>query len=357
MKRILFLFVYLPALYANSQQVETLLLKDYQPIPYHKIPKTTIEKAKFPVVDMHSHVYASSLKEIDQWLANMEKFGIEKTILLTGATGNKFDSLYAIYSKYQGRFELWCGFDYTGYNEAGYPEKAVKELERCFKAGATGVGELGDKGVGLMNSHPTRGFGLHIDDPRLQPLIQKCGELGMPINVHVAEPYWMYLPMDAYNDGLMNAYKWRIDTTEANRLFHAELISTLEHAVRDNPGTTFIACHIANCSHDLSIISALFDQYPNLYADIAARYAEIAPVPKYARAFIEKYSDRLVYGTDMGFDKSMYATTFRILESGDEHFYDSNLFSYHWPLNGFELSDETLMNLYHKNARNILEGK
>jgi len=305
MRLLLLFFIYLPALYLNSQHIEDLLLKDYRPESIYNIPKTTIERARFPVIDMHSHVYTSSLTEIDQWVTNMKQFGIEKTILLTGATGKKFDSLYAIYSQYDDQFELWCGFDYTGYNEEGWSEKAVKELERCFNIGATGVGELGDKGERLLNTYPTPGYGLHIDDQRLQPLIRKCRELGMPINIHVAEPYWMYRPMDTTNDGLMNAYKWKIDTTEENRLFHAALISTLEHAVKDNPGTTFIACHIANCSHDLSIIGALLDQYPNLYADISARYAEVAPVPKYARAFFEKYSNRLLYGTDMGFDKKM----------------------------------------------------
>ncbi|GJM30200.1 MAG: hypothetical protein DHS20C17_28350 [Cyclobacteriaceae bacterium] len=304
---------------------------------------------------MHSHAYARSLDELRQWVDNMDAVGIEKTIVMTGATGARFDSLYHVYSQFGDRFEVWCGFDYTGYQQEGYGAAAVMELERCFKVGATGVGELGDKGRGLLNSRPTPGYGLHIDDPRLQPLIRKCGELGMPINIHVAEPYWMYLPMDAFNDGLMNAYNWKIDTTEENRLFHAELIATLENAVRDNPGTTFIACHLANCSHDLNIIGSLLDRYPNLYADIGARFAEVAPVPKYARAFFEKYSDRLLYGTDMGFDTSMYAVTFRILESGDEHFYQSDLFGYHWALNGFELSDEALKNLYHRNARAILK--
>ena len=355
MKYLLLLLAYLPCLFATGQHIEDLLLKDYRPVSIYNIQKTAIEKAKFPVIDMHSHAYASSLTEIDQWVANMNQFGIEKTILLTGATGEKFDSLYAIYSKYGGRFELWCGFDYTDYDEKGWSKRAVAELERCYKVGATGVGELGDKGEGLLNSHPTPGYGLHIDDQRLQPVIQKCGELGMPINIHVAEPYWMYLPMDANNDGLMNAYKWSIDDSKENILLHSALITTLENVVRDNPGTTFIACHIANCSHDLSIIGRLLDRYPNLYADIAARYAEVAPVPKYARKFFERYSDKLVYGTDMGFDKSMYAITFRILESGDEHFYELEQFSYHWPLNGFELSDTTLKSLYHLNARKILD--
>ena len=355
MKLPLILLTLISSLVLQAQHPEELLLKDFRPVSIYNIPKTHIEKAKFPVIDMHSHAYASSLDEIEQWVANMDQVGIEKTILLTGATGEKFDSLYAIYSQYQDRFELWCGFDYTGYQEEGWSAKAIQELERCYKVGAKGVGELGDKGVGLKNSYPTVGYGLHIDDPRLQPLIRKCGELGMPINLHVADPYWMYLPMDDHNDGLMNAYKWRIDSSKDNILGHAALITTLENVVRDNPETTIIACHLANCSHDLSILGKLLDQYPNLYADIGARYAEIAPVPKYARAFLEEYSHKLVYGTDMGFDKKMYGITFRILESGDEHFYESDQFGYHWPLNGLQLSDQALKKLYHENARKILD--
>src|SRR4029079_209186 len=114
---------------------------------------------------------------------------------------------------------------------------ATKELERCFKAGARGVGELSDKGFGLRYSG---GFGPHINDPLVKPLIKKCGELGMPINIHVAEPYWMSLPMDSTNDGLMNAYTWKIDSTQKGMLGHTQLIKALEDAVRDNAGTTFI---------------------------------------------------------------------------------------------------------------------
>ena len=97
------------------------------------------------------------------------------------------------------------------------------------------------------------------------------------------------------------------------------------------------------------------DKYPNLYADISARYAESATIPRYMKAFYEKYQDRLLYGTDMGFDTSMYKITFRILESMDEHFYEIGLFSYHWALNGFGLSKEVLNKLYHENAIRILK--
>ncbi len=338
-----------------AQDINNLLLKDYRPISIHKTPKTKIGKAKFPVIDIHSHPYATTTGEIEEWVANMDKFGIEKTILLTYATGAEFDSLIAIYSNYNNRFELWCGFDFTGYNEKGWSKRAIKELERCFKAGAGGIGEMGDKGLGLIYSHPTPAAGMHIDDERMTPLLKRCGELGMPINIHIAEPIWMYAPMDTHNDGLMNGADWKIDQSKEGILLHKELIQTLESAVKQNPQTTFIACHVANCSYDLSIIGGLLDTYPNLYADISARYSEMAPVPKYSSAFIEKYSDRLLYGTDMGFEQSMYETTFRILETADEHFYEIELFNYHWPLYGFDLSDSTLKKLYYDNATKILD--
>lgn len=338
----------------GTRAQDSLLLKDYDPISVFNVPKTTIAKAKYPIIDFHSHPDPKTKEDIETWVRTMKEAGVEKSILLTYATGKSFDSIYDLYSQYKV-FDIWCGFDYTGYNEKGWSKKAIKELERCFAKGAKGIGELGDKGEGLFYSRPSAAYGMHIDDERMQPLLRRCGELGMPISVHVADPYWMYLPMDEHNDGLMNAHKWKIDTTKKNILMHGELIKTLENAVKANPGTTFIACHLANCSHDLSILGNLFDSYPNLYGDFGARFAEIAPVPRRTKAFFEKYQDRLVYGTDMGSDPSMYQTTFRILESEDEHFYEKERFSYHWPLNGLGLSDETLRKIYNENGRKILK--
>ncbi len=340
-----------------AQNPENLLLKDFKPVSIYNTPKTEVKKAAYPVIDMHSHDYASSPDEVENWVKTMKEKGIEKTILLTGATGVKFDSLVSVYSKYGNKFDLWCGFDYSGYKEPGWTKKAIKELERCKNAGAKGIGELGDKGLGLKNSFPIPAWGMHFDDKRMQPLLKRCGELGMPINVHIAEPYWMYLDMDGTNDGLMNAYNWEIDKSKEGILLHQELIQTLENSVSNNPQTTFIACHVANCSHDLEILGKLLDTYKNLYADIAARYAEFSPTPRRTEAFFTKYQDRIIYGTDMGMDADMYETTFRILESGDEHFYENDLFGYHWPLYGLSLSNEVLSKIYYGNATKILEAK
>lgn len=337
-----------------SQDINNLKLKDYKPVSIYKVPQSKIEKAKFPVIDFHSHDYPKSEAELDAWVKRMDELNITKTLILSYATGRKLDSIINKYSRYKDRFEVWCGFDYTGHEKPGWEKHAVAELERCYKQGAKGVGELGDKGLGEFYSYPVPGYGLHIDNPAMKPLLEKCAELKMPVSIHVAEDQWMYEKPDSTNDGLMNAAKWHVDQTKKGLLGHDELIKTLENAVKNNPKTTFIACHLANTNSDMSVLGRLFDLYPNLYADIAARFGEFPPIPRYAKAFFEKYANRLVYGTDMGPASSMYHTTFRILESADEHFYDHKLFSYHWPLYGLSLNDETLRKIYGENGRKIL---
>lgn len=355
MKFLYFAILFILSHAGFSQNVHELKLKDYRPVSIYKTPTANIQKAKYPAYDMHSHDYPETDAEVDEWVKTMDETGIAKTMILSYTTGPKFDSVVDKYSRYKDRFLVFCGFDYTGADQPGWEKRAITELERCYKKGARGIGELGDKGLGELYSQPTPGYGIHIDDPRVRPLIKRCGELKMPINIHVSEDAWMYLPADSTNDGLMNSAKWTVDMTKKGIIGHDELIKTLENAVRDNPKTTFIASHLANTCSDLSQLGKLFDKYPNLYADISARYGEIAPIPRYVHAFMEKYADRIVYGTDMGPYKPMYLTTFRILESADEHFYEFEMFNYHWPLYGLQLTDATLKKIYNSNAQKILK--
>ena len=126
----------------------------------------------------------------------------------------------------------------------------------------------------------------------------------MPVSIHVADPIWMYQAMDRTNDGLMNAYHWRLDN-QPNIVDLSGMVDLLERAVKKHSQTTFVACHFANLDYDLTRLGELFDRNPNLYADISARYAETAPIPRFGSQFYARHADRLVYGTDMGFDKTM----------------------------------------------------
>ncbi|MBR9997879.1 MAG: amidohydrolase [Cyclobacteriaceae bacterium] len=348
---LLLALIFHPVLSQNNP--ENILLKDYRPVSIYNIQKTEVNKPMFPVIDMHTHPYARSAEDIEDWIRIMDDVGLQKSIVMTYAHGDQFDSLAGLFGKYPDRFELWCGIDYSGYDQPGFPENAIKELKRCHHMGAKGVGELGDKGKGLFYCEPAA-WGMHSDDPRMIPLFSACAELGMPVNIHVADPKWMYEKMDASNDGLMNAYEWRLDN-QPDIVDHAGMIRILENTVKQNKKTTFVACHLANCCYDLSIVGGLLDRNPNLFIDIGARYAELAPIPRATREFFIRYQERIVYGTDMGIDRSMYRLTYRILETADEHFYAHERFGYHWALNGLDLPAEVLEKVYHKNAEKILK--
>lgn len=337
----------------RDEAVAELLLKDYKPRSLHKTAETPTEKAGFSVIDVHSHPYPKTPHGIDEWVKTMDRLGVEKTVLLTGQTGRAFDSLVNVYSTYKDRFILFCGFDYTGYNQPGFGPAAIKELERCVAIGAKGVGELGDKGWGEMYSKPQKALGMHPDDARMKPLFDKCAELNLPVSIHVADPVWMYEKMDSLNDGLMNAYKWRLDN-KGDIVGHSGMMEVLANVVRENPKVTFIACHYANLSHDLASLAALFDRFPNLYADNSAQYAETSVTPRATAKFYETYADRILYGTDMGVDEAMYKTTFRVLETEDEHFYARHISSYHWSMNGYGLNKAILEKVYRLNASKIL---
>jgi predicted TIM-barrel fold metal-dependent hydrolase len=329
---------------------DQILLKDYRPKSIFKIPETAVERAHYPIIDVHSHNYARSDADLDRWVATMDAVGLEKTVILSGNTKEKFDEVFAKYNRHPKRFEVWCGFDYTGFDQPGYGPAAVAELERCRRAGARGVGELSDKGRGLGAT--TNTLGMHIDDPRLDSLLEKCAELHMPINIHVGEDKWMYEPMDDTNDGLMNAWKWRV-SKDPGVLQHDEVVATLEGAAKKHPHTIFIACHFANCCSDLNRLRGMLDECPNLYADMGARFAEISPIPRFVSAFFKRYADRLMYGTDMDPQPGMYRVTFRYLETADEHFYPGYFSKYHWPWHALALPDDILRKVYRDNALRV----
>jgi predicted TIM-barrel fold metal-dependent hydrolase len=330
---------------------DEILLKDYKPRSIFKIAETRIEKARYPVIDVHSHDYARTEAEVDRWVRTMDEVGVERIIILSGYTGARFDAALAKFGKHPKRFVLWCGIDYRGLPDGSFGPAALAELERCHKAGAAGVGELSDKGRGLGATSNT--FGIHIDDPRMDAILEKCADLHMPVNIHVGEDQWMYEPMDASNDGMMNAWKWRV-TNAPGILQHDEVVASLGRAVAKHSRTTFIACHLANCCSDLDRFGAMLDKYPNLYGDIGARFAELSPIPRAVSRFFQRYQDRICYGTDFNPDPQIYRASFRLLETADEHFYDAYFRKYHWPMHAFALPEEVLRKVYRENASKFL---
>ncbi|MGH9434739.1 MAG: amidohydrolase family protein [Terriglobia bacterium] len=377
-----------PAPKPASGSPPTILLNGYAPQSIYRIPVTIVKKAKYPIYDAHCHgrgpLSARKMVEI------MDEVGVERSLVFSGAsTVEHFKAINRQYAEFPDRFDMWCLFNMDHFGQQDFEKTALKSLEECHRAGARGVGEIHDKGRGFiwqyaskrprsgiateaLNGGPTytRGpmppnrkapHGPHPDDPRLDALWDRAGQLGMPVSIHVSDPIWAYQPMDYTNDGLMNGWTWRI-VLEPGMYDHNQLVNSLDVTSGRHPKTTFIACHLCNLSCDLGRLGKMLDRHPNLYADIAARFAETATIPRFTRQFLMKYPDRVVYGTDVWYSQPFFRTTFRLLETDDEHFYERGMvdtanfnFNYHWTLNGFDLPNDLLKNIYHDNAVNIFK--
>jgi hypothetical protein len=342
-----------PGVAAEPGPMDTILLKDYAPRSSVVNEVTLITKAKYPAIDCHVHIEATTTEEINEWIRTMDEVGIVTSVILTGATGNDFDKLVDLFLKpYPGRFQLYCGMDLTDIEKPDYSERVVAELIRCHQMGACGVGEITEKGCGLTGdcalSEKKR---LHPDDVRLDAFWEKCAELKMPVNLHIGDHPSAYTPLDQYQERTPDYQHF--NQFGKNICSLDEQLAFRDHTLEKHPGTIFIACHLGGEGNDLQKLSLAMEKYPNLYLDISARDYEIGRTPRSAAKFIAKYKERIVFGTDMGRERDMYKMWWRLLESFDEYFPGRVWWRYY----GLGLPEPVLESLYCGTAKKIFEFK
>lgn len=345
-----------PGVPVGPGPMDHVLLKDYAPRSSVVSRETFISKAKFPVIDVHIHHYPGSEEEIspkealNNWVKDMDEVGVELSVVLTGATGENFDRLVDFYlTDHPDRFQLYCGVESDGIDQPDYPERAVAELERCYDMGARGLGEITDKGYGITRDQDLAPHErLHPDDDRLVPLWSKAADLNIPVNLHIADHPSAWQPPDLFQE--RTPIYQQFNQYESDGLVYDELLELLPKTLQKNPNTTFIACHLANLGNDLGRLSGLLDQHSNLFVDISARDYEIGRTPRAAKEFFTTHKDRVLFGTDMGMQKSMYQAWWRLLESSDEHMPGRVWWRYY----GTDLSDDLLEPLYRGNAQRLM---
>ncbi len=171
------------------------------------VPRTRVERFRVPVVDAHSHAYAETPEAIAQWVKLLDQVNVRTSFILTGETGAVFRELTNRYaSTHPGRFLMFAGFDKTDPAAPDYGERLRRGLREDVKAGAAGLGELSDKGLGLVRAGEKAYF---VDDPRFDPLWDEAGKLGVPVFVHIGEPAAFYEPPDAKNE-LRRSANWSL---------------------------------------------------------------------------------------------------------------------------------------------------
>jgi predicted TIM-barrel fold metal-dependent hydrolase len=359
-----------------------LELSRYEPRSMLQVHESHVERSRFPVIDFHTHISGSTQSERgvelspdreylgtpQELLAVMERKNIRAMVNLTGGYDNGLTEAVAKYDRaYPGRFYTFTEPSYSRFQEPNYPKMQARAIEQAHRDGARGLKIL--KTLGLyLRENITSGTLVRIDDARFDPMWDACGQLNMPVAIHISDPIAFFTPTDRFNERyeeLNNHPDWSFYGGDFPS--NADLIAARNRMIARHPNTQFVTVHVGNFSEDLKNVGENLDRFPNMSVDIAARIGELGRQPMTARKFFDKFQDRVLFGTDATphgdefpqqvFNDQLYEIYYRFLETNDEYF------DYapakippqgRWRIYGIDLPDSILRKVYSENAARLL---
>jgi predicted TIM-barrel fold metal-dependent hydrolase len=357
------------------QKPEDLRLLDYKPVSMLRVLDRPIERAKFPVINVHTHPgRVNSADSVNRLVKDMDDANVAVVVSLDGMWGDTLTKhREQLTREHPGRFVVFAQIDYRGdgsgddmktwaVNRPDFGNWMAEKLEDAVRRGACGLKIHKSHGLYYRDAE---GKLIPVDDPRYDPIWAKCGELGIPVLIHTSDPAAFFIPIDPTNERyeeLAQHPNWHFYGKDYPP--QAELLEARNRVVARHPKTRFIAAHMLNHAEDLQYVAACLEKYPNLYVETAERIAELGRQPYTARRFFLKYADRIMFGTDEvpGVRSSgvpAYSAYFRFLETDDEYFRYMPVDpppTGRWYIYGIQLPDEVLRKVYYQNALRIIPG-
>lgn len=353
-----------------------LPLSDFRPESQLRVPKTNVQQARFWAVDVHTHFLfrqRHNRQALADFVELMDRNRIAICCSMDGKLGPDLQQhRQFLWAEHEDRFLIFAHLDWQGDGKADAPANwacnrpgfALRTAERLRQAHAEGVAGLKIfKGLGL-EYRDADGRLLRVDDPRWDPIWKTCGELGIPVLMHTADPAAFFLPIDATNE------RWEELSRRPEWSFynHAQdddypdrdaLLAARNRVVARHPKTNFIGAHLAESGEDLQRLGQWLDRYPNLYVDFASRINELGRQPYTSRDFLIDHADRVLFGTDGPWPEIRIRYYWRFLETRDQYFpYSEKDFPPQgfWQIYGVYLPDDVLSKIYFENAARIIPG-
>jgi predicted TIM-barrel fold metal-dependent hydrolase len=362
----------LTALAQTARKAKPLDIADYQPRSMLRVPEHPVEKAHFPLIDIHTHL-SFSKDETNQYSAPpsellpvMDRRNIRVMVNLTGGRGAGLREAVQKFDKAKpGRFLTFTEPWYSRVDEPGYPKWQAEQIQQAVRDGARGLKVLKTLGLFLRGKD---GKLVKVDDRRFDPMWDACGALNIPVAIHVGDPAAFFTPIDSKNERfeeLNNHPDWSFYGKDYPSF--AEILEARNRMFARHPKTQFVVLHVGNYAENLADVAAMLDRFSNTHVEIGARIGELGRQPRTARRFFDKYQDRILFGTDaiphgketpqQIFNDELYRIYFRFLETEDEYF------DYapapippqgRWRIYGLGLPEAVLRKVYHDNAARLL---
>ena len=329
--------------------------EEYNPPSTLVVPEHPVTKAKFPFIDVHNHQFGMPTQDLSKLVSEMDKLNMAVMVNLSGrgrgSDEHLLGSLKNARENYPNRLIVFTNINLSDIDEADWAANTVQQIRDNVRAGANGLKIYKSQG---MTNKDGSGNRIKIDDPRIDPVWAVCGELGIPVLIHSADPKQFWQPYDANNERWLELKTHPRRKREDNNPAPWQTIIDEQHNIfRKNPGTTFINAHLGWYGNDLQTLGKLMDEFPNMNAEIGAVIAELGRQPRAAKEFLTKYQDRIMFGKDSWHPEEYY-TYFRVLETDDEYFPYYKKYHAYWKMYGLDLSDEVLRKIYYKNALRII---
>ena len=305
----------------EQERPPSMTLEDYEPRSMLVTTETSVMRAKYPFVDIHGHQNLSMPDaQLAALVAQMDRMGMRTMNNLSGGSGARLaEQVRNVRAKYPGRFTVFANIDWSKINEPDFAKHAADQLERDVKEGGA-VGLKIFKNLG-MDTYWADGSRVRTDDPRLAPIWDRAGALGIPVLIHTAEPAAFFLPVDNHNERYLELTQFPQRTRPPSKYPPFDSLIAEQHRMfKRHARTKFISAHLSWLGHDLGRLGRTLDTIPNMYVEVAAALYEIGRQPHAGRAFFTKYQDRILMGKDTFGGEGEFAVYFRIFETNDEYF-------------------------------------
>ncbi|RPI27220.1 MAG: amidohydrolase [Acidobacteria bacterium] len=333
---------------------QTMSIEEYEPKSTLVVPEHKTNRAKYPFIDVHSHQRSPSSADVDQLVRDMDAMNMAVMVNLSGGSGESLKHNVAeLKGRYKDRFVVFANLDFSGIDDPKYGDRAAAQLEEDVRNGAQGLKIFKNLGMTLTDGSGKR---IPVDDPRFDPVWRACARLGIPVLIHTAEPWSFFQPQDRVNERWLELKLHPSRARPAGRYTSWEALIAEQHRLfARHPKTTFINAHLGWMGNDLTKLGQLLDKLPNVQTEIGAVLYELGRQPRFARQWLIKYQDRVMFGKD-AWEPSEYPYYFRVLETQDEYFDYYRKYHAFWKMYGLDLPDEVLQKLYFKNALRVIPG-
>jgi predicted TIM-barrel fold metal-dependent hydrolase len=339
---------------AQSPPRATMTIEEYEPRSTLVVASHAVPRARFPVVDVHSHQPADlGGVAFDRRLAEMDALNLRVLVNLSGGTG---ESLRRGIEARRGhpqadRLVSFANLDLSQPVGPGYGTRAAARLEADVRAGARGLKLFKNLGLRVRRADGER---LAVDDPELDPVWQACARLRIPVLIHTGEPAAFFEPVDRHNERWLEL-ALRPERRVTPPPSFEDLVAERDRLFARHPATTFIVAHLGWHGNDLARLGRLLDERPNVFTETGAVLAELGRQPRTAAAFLAKYQDRILFGKD-AYVPGEYPYFWRTFETTDEYFDYYRKYHAFWKLYGLGLPDPVLKKLYFANAVRLVPG-